>query len=48
MTDDDGLKPINDSDMDSMFVLPLSIIPLQTPALQSANLIKNVRLRSAV
>ena len=48
MLDDDGLKPINDSDMDSMFVLPLSIIPLQTPALQSAKLIKNVRLRSAV
>ncbi|TAN47529.1 MAG: hypothetical protein EPN26_13770, partial [Rhodospirillales bacterium] len=48
MSDDDGLKPINDSDMDSMFVLPLSIIPLQTPALQSAKLIKNVRLRSAV
>jgi hypothetical protein len=48
MTDDDGLKPINDSDMDSLFVLPLSIIPLQTPALQSAKLIKNVRLRSVV
>jgi len=48
MTDDDGLKPINDSDMDSLFILPLSIIPLQTPALQSARLIKNVRLRSAV
>jgi hypothetical protein len=46
--DEDGLKPINDSDMDSMFVLPLSIIPLQTPALQAAKLIKNVRLRSAV
>ncbi|MEO0033994.1 MAG: hypothetical protein RLZZ501_17 [Pseudomonadota bacterium] len=48
MYDDDGLKPINDSDMDSLFVLPLSIIPLQTPALQSARLIKNVRLRSVV
>jgi hypothetical protein len=48
MMEDDGLKPINDSDMDSMFVLPLSIIPLQTPALQSARLIKNVRLRSVV
>ncbi|CCG41091.1 hypothetical protein [Magnetospirillum molischianum] len=48
MNDDDGLKAINDSDMDSLFVLPLSIIPLQTPALQAARLIKNVRLRSVV
>ncbi|MBX9635187.1 MAG: hypothetical protein K2X44_09420 [Magnetospirillum sp.] len=46
--DDDELKGIADSDMDSMFVLPLSIIPLETPALQSAKLIKNVRLKSVV
>jgi hypothetical protein len=45
---DDELKGIADSDMDSMFVLPLSIIPLETPALQSAKLIKNVRLKSVV
>ncbi len=45
---EDELKPIIDSDMDSMFVLPLSIIPLETPALQSAKLIKNVRLKSVV
>ncbi len=45
---DDELKPIADSDMDSMFVLPLSIIPLETPALQSAKLIKNVRLKSVI
>jgi hypothetical protein len=45
---DDELSPIADSDMDSMFVLPLSIIPLQTPALQSAKLIKNVRLKSVI
>jgi hypothetical protein len=48
MSEDSELKPINDSDMDSMFILPLSIIPLQTPALQSAKLIKNVRLQSVV
>ena len=42
------LKPITDSDMDSMFILPLSIIPLDTPALQSAKLIKNARLASVV
>ncbi|MGE5545881.1 MAG: hypothetical protein ACM33T_03215 [Solirubrobacterales bacterium] len=45
---EDELKPIADSDMDSMFVLPLSIIPLETPALQSAKLIKNVRLKSVI
>lgn len=45
---EDELKPIIDSDMDSMFVLPLSIIPLETPALQCAKLIKNVRLKSVV
>ena len=43
-----GLKPIEDSDVDSLFILPLSIIPLQTPALQRARLIKNVRLNSVV
>ncbi|MGE5504218.1 MAG: hypothetical protein ACM31L_07315 [Actinomycetota bacterium] len=48
MAEDDELKPVIDSDMDSMFILPLSIIPLQTPALQSAKLIKNVRLRSVI
>jgi hypothetical protein len=45
---EDELEPIIDSDMDSMFILPLSIIPLETPALQSAKLIKNVRLKSVV
>lgn len=45
---DEELNPIADSDMDSMFVLPLSIIPLETPALQSAKLIKNVRLKSVI
>ena len=42
------LKPILDSDMDSMFVLPLSLVPLQTPALQKAKLVKNMRLESVV
>ena len=44
----DDLKPIIDSDMDSMFVLPLSLVPLQTPALQKAKLVKNMRLESVV
>lgn len=34
--------------MDSMFVLPLSLIPLETPGLQHAKLIKNVRLKSVI
>lgn len=42
------LKPIEDSDMDSLFILPLSIIPLETPSLQSSRLVKNVRLKSMV
>jgi hypothetical protein len=42
------LKPIADSDMDSLFVLPLSILPIETPALQSAKLIKNARLKSVI
>ena len=42
------LKPIEDTDMDSMFILPLSIIPLQTPALRTARLVKNAHLQSAV
>lgn len=44
----DELEPIEDSDMDSLFVLPLDIIPLQSPSLQRARLIKNVRLKSVI
>jgi len=39
---------VPDVDRDSLHTLPLSIIPLQTPALRRARLIKNVRLRSVV
>ncbi|GEO82583.1 hypothetical protein [Pararhodospirillum oryzae] len=42
------LTPIEDSDMDSLFVLPLDIIPLETPALKRARMIKNARLRSVI
>jgi hypothetical protein len=42
------LKVIEDTDMDSLFILPLSIIPLETPALRSARLVKNGRLQSVV
>jgi hypothetical protein len=39
---------VPDVDRDSLHTLPLSIIPLETPALRRARLIKNVRLRSVV
>ncbi|MBF0268441.1 MAG: hypothetical protein HQL44_07595 [Alphaproteobacteria bacterium] len=48
MSVDKVLKPLEDGDMDSLFILPLRIIPLETPALKTARLIKNVRLRSVV
>ena len=37
-----------EADMDSIHVLPLSIVPLKTPSLRRARLIKNVRLESVV
>lgn len=37
-----------DIDRDSLHILPLSIIPLETPALSSARMIKNVRLISVI
>ena len=42
------LSEIRDIDRDSLHILPLSIIPLQTPVLTGARLIKNVRLESVV
>jgi len=45
---EEDLKVIEDTDMDSLFILPLSIIPLQTPALRAARLVKNSRLQSVV
>jgi hypothetical protein len=39
---------ISDTDRDSLYILPLAIIPLRTPALRRARMIKNVRLDSAV
>lgn len=44
----DILKPIEDSDMDSLFVLPLSVMPIQTKLLQSARMVKNSQLKSVV
>lgn len=42
------LDTIRDVDRDALFILPLSIVPLKTPALRRARLIKNVRLESVV
>ncbi len=44
----DGRLPLRDVDRDSLHILPLSILPIETPALRHARLIKNVRLRSMV
>lgn len=41
-------NPIADADMDSLFVLPLEILPLKTEALQRARLIKNHRLEGVI
>ena len=37
-----------ETDMDSLHILPLSIIPFETPGMKRARLIKNVRLDSVV
>jgi len=45
---DKTVNPIEDGDMDSLFILPLSIIPLKTPALRQARLVKNAHLHSVI
>src|SRR5271165_6327335 len=45
---EEQLKPIEDTDMDSLFILPLSILPLTTPALKQSRLVKSARLQSVV
>ncbi len=43
-------NPIQSSqdDRDSLFVMPLSMVPLQTPALRGARLVKNSKLESMI
>ena len=53
MTDDlsgpvDGVDALRDIDRDSLHILALSILPIETPPLRRARLIKNVRLQSVV
>ena len=45
---DKSSTPIQDSDTDAFHILPLSIVPVQTPALRRARLIKNVRLATVL
>ena len=45
---DEGELNQLEEDMDAVHILPLSIIPLQTPSLRRARLIKNVRLESVI
>ncbi|MCE2510775.1 MAG: hypothetical protein J4G10_07355, partial [Alphaproteobacteria bacterium] len=42
------VKSIPDIDRDSLYILPLALVPFKTPAMQGARLIKNVRLSSVV
>lgn len=37
-----------ETDMDSLHILPMSIVPFETPGLKRARLIKNVRLESVI
>ncbi len=45
---EDRLDLIEDTDMDSMFILPLSILPIKTKSIMTARLIKNSQLKSIV
>ncbi len=41
-------ESISDSDRDSLYVLPLAFIPIETASLRRARMIKNVRLESVI
>ncbi len=47
-TEDTKRRSLDDEARDSLHILPLSSIPLETPGLQHARLIKNVRLQTVV
>lgn len=44
----EAAETIHDDDRDALHILPLSMLPFQTPALKRARMIKNVRLKSVV
>ncbi len=41
-------EDVSDHDRDALHILPLSILPIETPALKRARLIKNIRLETVV
>lgn len=45
---DQPIAEMRDIDRDSLYILPLGIVPMSTPALKRARLIKNARLESVV
>ena len=45
---DQAAEEVSDKDKDSLHILPLTIVPIETPALRRARLIKSVRLESVV
>lgn len=48
MAEEPAAEAIRDVDRDSLYILPLAMIPMQTPALRRARMIKNVRLDSVI
>lgn len=46
MSADQSISEMRDIDRDSLYILPLSIVPVKTPTLKRARLIKNARLES--
>lgn len=48
MSDEEQTTELKDEDRDSLHILPLSILPLETKGLKRARMIKNVRLDSAI
>ncbi len=45
---DSEVHPISDAERDSLFSIPLSVLPLATPGLAAARLIKNARLETKI
>ncbi|MHA1537537.1 MAG: hypothetical protein ACTSUD_08275 [Alphaproteobacteria bacterium] len=45
---DEAPVEVDSADTDSLHILPLAIVPLQSPALQRARMIKNSRLKSVI
>lgn len=49
MAEDTATQPgYSDADRDSLHILPLAILPIQTPTLRRARMIKNIRLQTVL